>query len=79
MLTGQAMMREMNDTVKQKMNVQGPLSRADIADILVSIGPPGENREEKVRVVREVSVSRLSGYNPDGHAIWNTLDDFPEY
>lgn len=68
----------MNPVVKEKLAARGPLTRGDIADVLVAIGKPGELRDEKKKAVQEICQTRRTGVT-GGHAIWDTLADFPEY
>lgn len=53
------------------------LTRQDIADLLKSIGKPGEKRDEKVAAVKELELSNPSQLG--GHALELTLDSYPEY
>ena len=60
------------------MNATGPLTRQDIAEVLVALGGPGENREGKRRSIKDLCEKRRTG-TANGHAVWDALDDFPEY
>lgn len=68
----------MNDTAKEKLKASGPLTRDDIADVLLSIAPPGEKRDAKRRMIKELCEARRTGRSGD-HFVWDTLDDFPQY
>ena len=57
----------------------GPLTREEIAGALARIAPRGELRDEKRAAVEALCKARRGGVNADAHAIWDTLDDFPEY
>lgn len=69
----------MNDTAKNKLSKSEPLTREDIADVLMSIAAPGEKRDEKRRIIKELCEARKTGVNRDAHPIWDALEDFPQY
>lgn len=68
----------MNDIIKAKLAQPEPLSRADIADVLLSIAPAGEKRDEKRSVIKKLCQDRNDG-ETQGHGIWNALEDWPQY
>lgn len=68
----------MNDVTKSKRDKAGPLSRQDIADVLVSVGLPGQKRDEKVQVIKDLCKARGDG-ETNNHGVWDTLEDYPQY
>jgi len=54
--------------------VKPVVTRQDLADLLASIGKPGENREEKL-----TAVAALNKQNIQGHDVTGTLESFAEY
>lgn len=50
------------------------VTRADLAELLASIGAPGEKRDEKLQAVMELDMK-----NPQGHGIHLTLESYQEY
>ncbi len=67
--------------IKLKIDQPGPLSRVDIADVLLSIGPAGQLRAEKQAAVKELCEQKLGqhGIGFGGHPIWTTLEDWVQY
>jgi len=52
----------------------------DISNLLASIGKPGEKQEEKIDAVKKLfSDTNSSGVNIQGHAVWDSLDSYPEF
>ena len=49
-----------------------------LIEVLVALGGPGENREGKRRSIKDLCEKRRTG-TANGHAVWDALDDFPEY
>lgn len=49
-------------------------SRKEIADLLASIGPPEEKREEKYEAVKKLGLK-----NFQGHGVELTLETYKEY
>ena len=72
-------MAETDDVFNGKVAQKTPLTRADIADVLTSLGPAGENREQKIAKIKELCEVKNTGKNPAGNPIWESLDDFPEF
>lgn len=69
-----------NTVLEEKRSQKSPLTRVDIRDVLVSLGRPGENRVLKMQIIKELCEARQDGIaNPQGHPIWETLSDYPEY
>lgn len=50
------------------------VTRQDLADLLTSIGRPGENREEKL-----AAVGAFNKQNRQGHDILTTVESFSEW
>lgn len=50
------------------------LTREDIANLLISIGEPGEKQDEKMQAVQE-----LNRNNRQGHGIHETLESYQEF
>ena len=61
-------------TLLDELRGKKKLYRGDIAELLASIGAPGEAREEKLLAVRELGKS-----NFQGHSLETTLDSYQEY
>lgn len=78
MLIGISTIDTMNDVAKEKLKKPSPLTRADIADVLLSIGPAGEERDQKRMVVKTLCIKRGEGKSAE-HGLWDALDDFPEF
>lgn len=49
-------------------------TRQDMADLLASIGKPGENREEKL-----AAVTALNKQNRQGHDVLTTVESYSEF
>lgn len=45
----------------EKLKLQPKITRQDVADLLKSIGKPGEKREEKIIAVRELDKQNFQG------------------
>lgn len=58
----------------QELKIKPDLTRQDIADLLKSIGAPGEKRDEKLEAVKQ-----LGKINRQGHGLELTLDGYGEY
>lgn len=69
----------MNTVAQQKLSLNRELTRADIADVLKSVGKPGEKRDEKIAAVREMCEAMNTGRNTQGHPIWDTLDEWEDF
>ena len=50
------------------------IGRGDIAELLESIGKPGEKREEKIAAIKE-----LGRNNNQGYGIHETLESYNEF
>lgn len=50
------------------------ITRSDIAELLSSIGKPGENREEKYQAVASLGRSNFQGFGAEA-----TLEEYQEY
>jgi hypothetical protein len=50
------------------------ITREDIVNLLLSIGKPGKNQDEKLQAVQE-----LERTNSQGFGIHETLESYPEY
>lgn len=50
------------------------LTRSDIAELLSSIGKPGEKREEKLEAIKQLNRANLQKYGLE-----TTLDSYLEY
>ncbi len=50
------------------------ITRQDIADLLKSIGKPGEKRDDKLKAVQELELK-----NNQGHSVESTLDSYAEF
>jgi hypothetical protein len=70
-----------NDIYNQKMAQSGPLTRADIADVLLSIGAPGEKRDQKKAAIKQLTEDKPGNHSDGfgGHKIYEALDDFPQW
>lgn len=60
----------MLDDLKLKQN----LTRQDIADLLASLGAPGENQDAKIAAVKE-----LNKENSQGIPLQNSLTSYSEF
>lgn len=70
----------MNDVANAKLKAApGPLTRTDIADVLISIAGPGEKQDEKREMVKKLCEARGEGTGHNGHLVWDALEDYPEY
>lgn len=58
------------DTLKK----QAKISRSDVANLLASIGKPGQKRDEKLAALKE-----LNKQNRQGHDLSLTAETYPEY
>lgn len=59
---------------KEDLKAKSTISRADISELLKSIGKPGEKRDEKLEAVKSLSKS-----NRQGFGVEETLDSYEEY
>jgi hypothetical protein len=50
------------------------VTRQDVADLLKSIGKPGEKRDQKIKAIKDLEMK-----NSQGHALENTLDTYKEF
>lgn len=50
------------------------ISRADIGELLTSIGAPGEKQDEKIEAVKSLNRS-----NRQGHGVYETLESYAEF
>lgn len=62
------------DNVIEKYKNKPDLSREDVADILKSIGKPGEKQDEKI-----ATITQLGKANFQGHNIALALTSYPEF
>ena len=69
----------MNTVTQQKLDQAGELTRSDIADVLVSIGKPGEKRTEKQQAIKELCEAKNTGMGLGGHSVAETLSDWVQY
>lgn len=51
-----------------------PITRQDIADLLVSIGGPGEKRQEKIQAVRDLGKTNFQSIKLE-----DSLESYSEY
>jgi hypothetical protein len=58
------------DDLKKKRNI----TRTDIAELLASLGEPGQNREEKLAALKS-----LNRQNRQGHDLSVTAESYREY
>lgn len=70
----------MEEVLNKLINKDGPLTRADIAELLAAVAPSGEKRDEKVAaVIRLYDESGHQGTQFQGHHVSETLDGYLEY
>lgn len=58
----------------EELKLKQNLTRSDIADLLKSIGGPGEKRDEKVAAVTE-----LDKQNPQGIKLEESLNSYEDF
>lgn len=52
----------------------------DISNLLASVGKPGKKQEEKIEAVKQLfKDTNSSGVNIQGHAVWESLESYPEF
>lgn len=61
-------------TTVEDLKRKSKLTRVDIADLLSSIGKPGEKRDEKLAALEE-----LGRVNRQGHSIALTAESYGEF
>jgi len=57
-----------------ELKAKDKLTRVDIAQLLESIGKPGEKQDEKLKAIKELNIS-----NSQGHGLETTLDGYGEF
>ncbi|MBA3678585.1 hypothetical protein H0W80_00055 [Candidatus Saccharibacteria bacterium] len=63
------------------MNPEGnKVTMTDISNLLTSIGEPGTKQKTKEKAVRQLFQDKgLSGQNPQGIHVADSLESYPEY
>lgn len=57
-----------------------PPTRQDVADVLASIGVPGENQAEKVAAVKQLfDETGHRNINFQGHSVYDDLGEYEAY
>ena len=58
----------------EALKEKGTVTRTDIAELLASLGEPGENREAKIEAVKSLGIKNFQGIGLE-----TTVEDYQEY
>lgn len=64
-------------TTVEDLKAKGKITRADMAELLASIGAPGKKREEKFKAVESLGLTNPSALG--GHGLELTLETYEQY
>lgn len=61
-------------SIKEQLKTKKNINRSDIAELLKSVGKPGQKHKEKVEAIRELNIRNFQGVN-----LADALDDYEEF